>query len=491
MKQSLQIHIGQQLVMSPQLQQSIRLLQLSSLELETEIREALESNIMLEIEEGDGDSSHGAREEDGVEAGGDGMGPDMRPSDIPWELPIDTAWEDIYDGGLQGFSNGGSPSLSQDPDAYTDIGNRRSGAEGLREYLYQQAELCHFSEIDRLIAIAIIDAIDDNGYLPLDMEEIRQSLWRNDRKIDLDEIETVLHRIQTFEPTGVGARNPRDCLLLQLRALPRETPWRQHALELTQNYLNLLERHDYNRLMQRMALDRDRLQQVISLIQSLNPRPGALIDATPIPYIIPDIFVKKINGRWRVDLNPETMPRIRLNPGYVGLVRRADNSADNSTLRSHLQEARWFLRSLQSRNDTLLKVASCIVERQKSFLEYGEEAMEPMVTQDVADAVGVHASTISRVTTRKYMHAPCGVYELKSLFSSHVAIQAGGKASSTAIRALIKKLIAAENAQHPISDAKLAGIFSERGINVARRTVAKYREMLGIPSSSDRKRFTG
>nr|VFJ90070.1 MAG: RNA polymerase, sigma 54 subunit, RpoN/SigL [Candidatus Kentron sp. LFY] len=481
MKQSLQIHIGQQLTISPQLQQSIRLLQLSSLELEVEIQQVLESNIMLEFEDTGENQLNGTTRENGTGTNEDDAEPDIQPTDIPQELPIDTAWEDIYDPGLQGPSEGSN--------ARTDIGNRGSNAERLQDYLNRQADLCHFNETDQLIAITIIDAIDDNGYLRSDIEHIHQSLSRDDHEIGLDEIEAVLHRIQSFEPTGVGARDLRDCLLLQLRALARETPWREQAMELIEQHLDLLEHHNYNKLMQRMALDRDRLQQVISLIQSLNPRPGSLVDSTPTPYITPDIFVRKIDGHWHVDLNPEAMPRIRLNPSYAGLVRRADNSADNSTLRAHLQEARWFLKSLRSRNDTLLKVASCIVKRQQAFLEYGEEAMRPMVTQDIADAVGVHASTISRVTTRKYIHAPCGVYELKSLFSTHVSTQAGGKTSATAVRALIKKLIAAEDAQSPISDAKLASILSEQGVTVARRTVAKYREMLGIPPSSERRQL--
>nr|VFK53473.1 MAG: RNA polymerase, sigma 54 subunit, RpoN/SigL [Candidatus Kentron sp. TUN]VFK54811.1 MAG: RNA polymerase, sigma 54 subunit, RpoN/SigL [Candidatus Kentron sp. TUN] len=475
MKQSLQLGIGQQLMMSPQLQQSIRLLQLSTLELQTEIQQALESNIMLEFEDEDYD---GAMRDENVDTHENDIEPDIQPTDIPQDLPVDSTWEDIYDSGSSG-----------NPDIRTDINNRGSDEGELRDYLYRQAELCRFSEIDRIIAIAIIDAIDDDGYLRVDMEYIRQSLSHDDPEIGPDEIQAILHRIQSFEPTGVGARNLRDCLLLQLWALPRETAWRTHAIALVEQHLDLLGRHNYDKLMQRMGVDRTQLQQIISIIQSLNPRPGSQIDSTPTLYVTPDIFVKKINGHWHVDLNPETMPKIRLNSHYAGLIRRANNSADNSILKAHLQEARWFLKSLRNRNNTLLKVASCIVECQQAFLEYGEEAMKPMVTQDIADAVGVHASTISRVTTRKYIHAPRGVYELKSLFSTHVATQEGGKASSTAIRALIKKLIAAENAQSPVSDAKLAGILSGQGINVARRTVAKYREMLGIPSSSERKQL--
>nr|VFJ72792.1 MAG: RNA polymerase, sigma 54 subunit, RpoN/SigL [Candidatus Kentron sp. FW] len=482
MKQSLQLGMGQHLMMSPQLQQSIRLLQLSTLELQMEIQKALESNIMLESEDGDGQQDTTAEGRENAQADEKNIEVDVLPTDIPQDLPIDTVWEDIYEGGLQ-------VGTSRSSDIPTDIDVQKSGVERLRDHLYRQAELCRFSEIDQLIAIAIIDAIEDDGYLRVDMEHIRQSLSHGDSGVGIDEIEAVLHRIQSFEPIGVGARDLRDCLLLQLRALPQETVWRGHAIELVGHHLDLLGRRNYSKLMRQLMLDEDRLQQVILLIQSLNPRPGSQIDSTPVPYITPDIFVRKINGRWHVDLNSEVMPKIRLNSCYAGLVRRADNSADNSTLRAHLQEARWFLKSLRTRNDTLLKVATCIVERQQAFLEYGEEAMKPMITQDVADAVGVHASTISRITSRKYLHAPCGVYELKSLFSAHVTTQTGGKASSTAIRALIKKLIAAENVQRPVSDAKLAGILSEQGINVARRTIAKYREMLGIPPSSERKQL--
>ena len=469
-------------MMSPQLQQSIRLLQLSTLELQMEIQKALESNIMLESEDGDGHQDTTTEGGEGAQADEKNIEVDVLPTDIPQELPIDTVWEDIYEGGLQVGS-------SRSSDIPNDIDVQKSGVERLRDHLYRQAELCRFSEIDQLIAIAIIDAIEDDGYLRVDMEHIRQSLSYGDPGVGIDEIEAVLHQIQSFEPVGVGARDLRDCLLLQLRALPQETVWRGHAIELVEHHLDLLGRRNYSKLMRLLTLDEDRLQQVVSLIQSLNPRPGSQIDSTPIPYITPDIFVRKINGRWHVDLNSEVMPKIRLNSCYARLVRRADNSADNSTLRAHLQEARWFLKSLRTRNDMLLKVASCIVERQQAFLEYGEEGMKPMITQDIADAVGVHASTISRITSRKYLHAPCGVYELKSLFSAHVTTQTGGKASSTAIRALIKKLIAAENVQKPVSDAKLAGILSGQGINVARRTIAKYREMLGIPPSSERKQL--
>ncbi|MBT8421472.1 MAG: RNA polymerase factor sigma-54 [Gammaproteobacteria bacterium] len=487
MKQSLELRVGQQLTMTPQLQQSIRLLQLSTLELQVEVQQALESNLMLDSE--DEAANHPDRSDEKEE---DAMEPDIQPVDIPRELPVDSAWEDIYGDGVYG------PSM--DRRSEFDINSRDidildNGHESLHEYLYRQMELCRFSDTDKLIAIAIIDAIDDNGYLRTDIGDIGWSLSvaygipDGDLEIGLDEIESVLHRIQSFDPTGVGACDLRECLLLQLRALDRATPWRDRAMALVQNHLALLGKRDYGRLMRSLGIDQEPLQQIITLIQSLNPRPGAQISAMPTPYVIPDVFVKMANDRWQVNLNPDTVPRIRINPYYAGLVQRANTSAENMTLKTHLQEARWFLKGLRDRSSTLLKVATCIVERQRAFLEYGEEAIEPMVTQDIADALGMHASTISRVTTRKYMHTPRGIYEFKYLFSSHVNTHAGDKTSSIAVRALLKKLIAAENVRKPISDAKLAECLSEQGIEVARRTVAKYREALGIPASTERRRL--
>jgi len=486
MKQSLELRIGQQLAMTPQLQQSIRLLQLSTLELQMEVQQALESNLMLEPE----DESEEPAEPNERAGGEHNLEVEIQPIDIPQELPVDSTWEDIYDAGPYGMSTG-------EPDTdLPDINEQKSGMESLHDYLYRQMEFCRFNDIDRLIAIAIIDAIDDDGYLQVDIAHLAQSLSRDfieddsllDPEIDLDQVESVLHRIQSFEPTGVGARDLRDCLLLQLANLPQERVWRAEAIAIVQHHLHLLAGKNYTQLMRGMALDRGQLQEVVTLIRSLNPRPGSQISAAPISYVIPDVFVKKIKGRWHVDLNQETVPKVRINSYYAGLVRRADNSADNTTLKNHLQEARRFLKSLRNRSDTLLKVATCIVEHQQAFLEYGEESIKPMVTQDIAETLGVHASTISRVTTRKYMHTPRGVYELKYLFSGHVNAYTGDT-SSIAIRALIKKLIAAEPPQKPVSDAKLVELLSKQGIDVARRTVAKYREGMGIPSSTERKRL--
>jgi RNA polymerase sigma-54 factor len=305
--------------------------------------------------------------------------------------------------------------------------------------------------------------------------------------VELDEVQAVLQQIQQLEPVGVGARDLSECLRIQLRQLPADTPGRREGLELVGEYIDVLAARDYNQLMRLMRIEREELQQAIGLIQTLHPRPGSLVSSGDAQYVIPDVFVRRNNGVWQVELNPDAFPRLRVNSHYASLIRRADNSTDNNTLKTHLQEARWFIKSLKSRSETLLKVATCIVQRQQGFLEHGEEAMKPMVLHDVAEAVGMHESTISRVTTNKYMHTPRGIYELKYFFSSHVFMKSGAECSSTAIRALLKKLIGAENPKRPLSDSKIATILSDQGINVARRTVAKYRESMAIPSSTDRK----
>ncbi len=361
-----------------------------------------------------------------------------------------------------------------------------------------QLNLTPISETDRAIATTIIDALDDDGYLNSDLTDIHTSLSKEingentggeESEIGLDEIEAVLHMIQAMEPTGVAARDIQECLLLQLHQCDNDTPMLALAIELVSKHLDLLAGRDFNQLMRRLKLDQEKLQDVIALIQSMNPRPGGQIHETRTEYITPDVYVRKVKGRWRVELNSELMPHLRVNTSYANMIRRADNSDDNVSLKSHLQEARWFIKSLQSRSETLLRVATCIVERQRAFLEYGEEAMKPMVLHDVAEALGMHESTISRVTTRKYMHTPRGIFELKYFFSSHLSTSHGGDASSTAIRALIKKLIAAETPKKPLSDSKISALLSGQGINVARRTVAKYREAMAIPPSNERKRL--
>ncbi len=288
---------------------------------------------------------------------------------------------------------------------------------------------------------------------------------------------------------GVGARDLRECLLLQIRQLPDDTPMLEQATRVIRDHLELLGNRDFSQLMRRSKLKEDQLRDAISLIQTLNPRPGSEIASGEAEYVIPDVIVRRDSHRWIVELNQDAVPKVRVNGHYASMVRRADSSEDNTYLRNNLQEARWFIKSLQSRNETLMKVATQIVEHQRGFLEHGEEAMKPLVLHDIAEAVGMHESTISRVTTQKYMHTPRGIFELKYFFSSHVGTSEGGEFSSTAIRALIKKLVAAENPKKPLSDSKIAGLLEEQGIEVARRTIAKYRESLNIAPSSERKRL--
>jgi RNA polymerase sigma-54 factor len=481
MKPSLQLRLNQSLTMTPQLQQAIRLLQLSSIELQTEIQDALESNMMLELDE---EEAEAPREEPRAapgEASEREAATAVETEEIPEDLPVDTAWDDIYDGAVS-FSRG-----AETGDRGT-FENQDAQERTLRDHLLWQLNLTPTSETDRAIAVAIIDALDEDGYLGSTIDDIRETLGP-DIGADAAEIEAVLRLVQAMEPAGVGARDLRESLLLQLAQLPADTPRLEQARQLVDQNLELLGSHDYPQLLRRMKLKREELQEVIALIQSLNPRPGAQIQESHTQYIVPDVYVRKDKGVWRIELNSDAVPQLRINSNYMNMIRRADKSADNTSLKTHLQEARWFIKSLQSRSETLLRVASCIVERQRAFLEYGEVAMKPLVLHDVAEALGMHESTISRVTTRKYMHTPRGIFELKYFFSSHVSTDQGGACSSTAIRAFIKKLIGAERPERPLSDSKIAALLGEQGIQVARRTVAKYREAMAIPPSNERKRL--
>jgi RNA polymerase sigma-54 factor len=482
MKQSLQLKIGQHLTMTPQLQQAIRLLQLSTLELQTEVQDALDSNPMLEQDEG------GSPEVQGADSGVNGSDKDTpvtaaeNTETIPDELPTDSNWEDVFDTGATSYSapeSGGSRDI-------TETITVSDG--GLHDQLFWQLELTHFSESDQHIARLIIDAIDKDGYLTLGIEDIHQQLDEQ-LEIELDEVKAVLHRIQQFDPIGVAAQDIRESLQLQLQPFDVDTPWLKEARILIRDHFGLLSNRDYTKLCRKMKLTTDDLQHVIHLIQSLNPRPGSAFDTTEPEYIIPDVYVTKKSNKWQVEINVDSIPKLRINGLYASMIKRGSNSKDNNYLRDNLQEARWFLKSLQSRHETLMKVANCIVDRQQGFFEHGDEAMKPMVLRSIADTIEMHESTISRVTTRKYMHTPRGIYEFKYFFSSHVSTESGGECSATAIRAIIKKLVAAENPTKPLSDNKMASVLAEQGINVARRTIAKYRESLSISPSNERKRL--
>lgn len=519
MKQSLQLKIGQQLTMTPQLQQAIRLLQLSTLDLQNEIQEALDSNPMLEVTEDGNDSQSSGDDKDFSEGSENDSrnnestnesndksrddGPEQNSdtdysesasdnnadsegdwnNDIPTDLAVDTSWDDIYQSAPSGSG------LAKPDNEDMDFESRRGTSESLQDYLHWQLNLTPMSDTDQVIAESIIDAVGPSGMLVQSVEDIFQGLQNDFEELEIDEVMAVLHRLQQFDPPGVASQDLSECLLIQLKQLPTDLPSYQVAYTLVEKYLPLLGGRDFKQLMRKLKVKEPELQDAIRIIQGLNPRPGEQIGEDSTEYVVPDVFVKKENNRWVVNLNPDIAPKLRINSDYASLVKRADSSNDNAFLRDNLQEARWFIKSLQSRNETLLKVATCIVERQQGFLEHGPEAMKPMVLHDVAEMVEMHESTISRVTTQKFMHTPQGIFELKYFFSSHVSTESGGECSSTAIRAIIKKLVAAENPRKPLSDSKITGLLEEQGIQVARRTIAKYRESLGIAPSNERKRL--
>lgn len=406
-------------------------------------------------------------------------------ADLPDELPVDSDWEDIYDIASVGIS---SAAQTSDDNVSDYLENQSVDGNTLAEHLLWQLRNMSTSDTDFAIGVAIIDAINDDGYLTESVEDIHAGLT-DDLEIDLDEVEAVLHRIQRFDPLGVGARNLKECLLLQLEQFDEKTEGLADVRMLISDHLEQIGNRDYARLLKSTRLSEQRLQELISFIQSLNPKPGSIISPNRAEYIIPDIFVRKVNGEWVVSLNPEAAPKLRINPLYAGYVKKSGRDKDSSYLRNSMQEARWFLKSLQSRSDTLLRVGKAIVERQRLFLEYGDEGMKPMVLRDIADELDMHESTISRVTTQKYMHTPRGVFEFKFFFSSHVSTADGGECSATAIRAMVKKLIENENPRKPMSDNKISAFLVKEGINVARRTVAKYREAMSIPPSNERKRL--
>ncbi|EER0478481.1 RNA polymerase factor sigma-54 [Escherichia coli] len=476
MKQGLQLRLSQQLAMTPQLQQAIRLLQLSTLELQQELQQALESNPLLEQidthEEIDTRETQDSETLDTADA--------LEQKEMPEELPLDASWDTIYTAGTPSGTSG--DYIDDELPVY-----QGETTQTLQDYLMWQVELTPFSDTDRAIATSIVDAVDDTGYLTVPLEDILESM--GDEEIDIDEVEAVLKRIQRFDPVGVAAKDLRDCLLIQLSQFDKTTPWLEEARLIISDHLDLLANHDFRTLMRVTRLKEDVLKEAVNLIQSLDPRPGQSIQTGEPEYVIPDVLVRKHNGHWTVELNSDSIPRLQINQHYASMCNNARNDGDSQFIRSNLQDAKWLIKSLESRNDTLLRVSRCIVEQQQAFFEQGEEYMKPMVLADIAQAVEMHESTISRVTTQKYLHSPRGIFELKYFFSSHVNTEGGGEASSTAIRALVKKLIAAENPANPLSDSKLTSLLSEQGIMVARRTVAKYRESLSIPPSNQRKQL--
>lgn len=480
MKQSLHLRLGQQLSMTPQLQQAIKLLQMSTLELQQEIQEALESNMMLEISDEENTIQDADVTPERKIDNADLLTSQGSQTDMPDELPIDSSWDDVYEY---------TPESGGNSAENIEFETQRSGSVTLQDHLLWQLELTTLSERDMAIAMAIIDSINEDGYLISSPEDIFQGLQEQLDDLDFDEVNAVLHGVQNFDPGGVAAIDLQDCLRIQLQQLPDSTPYKEEALILVTRYLDLLATHEQSKLMRKLGVTEQQLDEVVALIRTLDPKPGARIQESESEYVIPDVYVVKKNNKWQVNLNPDVAPKLRINPFYSGLIKRSDNSKDNASMKDHLQEAKWFIKSLHSRNDTLLRVARCIVEKQTGFLEHGSIAMKPMVLRDIAEELELHESTISRVTTQKFMHTPNGIIEFKYFFSSHVSTEGGGECSSTAIRAFIKELISSENAARPLSDSKITDLLKEKGINVARRTIAKYREAMFIPSSSQRKRI--
>ncbi len=496
LKPALQLRLGQQLTMTPQLQQAIRLLQLPVLELQAQIREALEANVMLEAEEEDTVlESLGAADE--PERGGVDRHETLdEPAPTPYEERAqeeqrsnDAERVDIVDGNdwteSHAVGNSDSPWNNDEDD---DRGQDFSDSQGksLQEHLQWQLRLSKLDERAERIGEAIIDALNDDGYLTEPLEEIAINLMP-ELTVHPEEVATVLKVIQSFDPAGVGARSVGECIELQLRQLDERTPGLATALEIASQYLNEMAAHQYGLLRRQLRTTDEDLDQALALVRACQPRPGASLHSSAPDYVVPDVFIKRTEHGWAVEINPASVPRIRVNQSYAGMLGR---SADFAAMRTQLQEARWLIRSLEIRNETLLKVARCIVQRQTAFLDHGDEFMQPMILKDVADTVEMHESTISRVTTNKYMHTPRGVFEFRYFFSSHVSGTDGSELSSTAIRAKIRKLVAAEDTDKPLSDSRIAEILSEDGVQVARRTVAKYREALNIPPSSERKRVT-
>ena len=472
MKPGIQLRQSQQLSLTPQLQQAIRLLQLSQIELQAELRELAEANPLIDIDGMDGD--------------------DAPPSDASESSTDTSSEESIPELGEGEYWDEQAPQVAdwaQSSRGYDEDTPESQDAapEGLREHLQWQANLSGFSAREHAIAMAIIDALDDDGYLREGLEPVLAALRTLEPAASKDEAEAVRLRVQRFDPTGVASLDLGDCLAVQLEQLDPRVEGRELARRIVASELDLLAKRDFGKLAKKLSVSEEAAITAATLIRALDPRPGSAFDPTPAEYVAPDAYAIKAAGRWRVSLSPDCQPRLAINQHYCSLIARAQRS-DATWLRGQLQEARWLMKSLEARADTLFKVASAIVRTQSAFLDFGPEAMKPLVMRELAEELGMHESTISRVTTRKYLHTPRGTFEFKHFFSSSVATEDGGSASATAIQAMLRKLIEAEDVRKPLSDLAIAEELQRKGIQVARRTVAKYREGLRIPTSSERQR---
>jgi len=478
MKLSVGLKVANSLSLTPQLQQAIRLLQLSNLELEQEIQLQLESNPLLEqIDDENSISTLSNSNNTDIHE----LDQSLNADHLPEELPVDTHWDEVY---IHQSTALETPEFQEQED-----NNHKS--LNLKQHLLEQINLLHFSQIDQLIAYCLVDSLDQRGFLEAEIEEITASVQNllaemgHEEEVEDDEVYVVLKHIQQLDPLGAGSRNLAECLRIQLEALP-SVPVIQDALILLEHY-HLLIANDLGKLLKQTGLNTERLKSAINMLKTLKAYPGIEFEDESSNYQIPDVIVSKKDQIWHVQLNTDILPKLRINSFYAGMIRRADQSIDNNYLKDQLYEAKNFIKSIDERHKTLLKVASCIVEHQRTFFEIGAEGMKPLILREVAEEVQLHESTVSRVTSNKYMLTPRGLFELKYFFSSHVGTTSGGEASSTAIRAMIKKLVSNENPRKPLSDNSITNLLKEEGIDVARRTVAKYRESLNIPSSSDRK----
>ena len=474
MKQTLQLKLSQQLTLTPQLQQSIRLLQLSTLELNQELEKFLMENPLLERDDAESEpvavAPNGAGREEYIAGAGE-----VPANDPPAGDAADIDW----------FTDAPSAAARREDGEDSDYPQLAAGTPTLGEYLIGQLALTQLSERDKSLVNTLIAALDEGGYLSQSLQEIVDML-PPELEVGLDELHIALHHLQSLDPTGVGARTPAECLELQLKALPPGTPARELALGIVHEHLEALAAHDFVRLRRQLHCDEESLRRAQHLIQSLNPHPGAEYGANETRYIVPDVIVKKVKNAWSVNLNPDAMPKLRINRMYAEILRNKQYSA-GAQMSNQLQEARWLIKNVQQRFDTILRVAQAIVEQQRHFFDHGEVAMRPLVLREIAETLGLHESTVSRVTTQKFMATPRGIFELKYFFGSHVATETGGACSATAIRALLKQLVHAEDCKKPLSDSRIAQILGEQGIVVARRTIAKYRESLNIPPVSLRK----
>lgn len=488
MKPALQLKLSQHLALTPQLQQSIKLLQLSTIEMQQEIERYLLENPMLERDEESGRESYSAaqqfdspsRADGGHETPGAEREDEESRAEREPEVPVSPSEvdDDRWSSDAGTFTGAG-----RDDDDDSDAQDIHAGSVSLRDHLGWQLGMTQVSERDRALVRFLIEALDDDGYLSAPLPELLETL-PPEYEIELDELEIALRHIQNFDPTGIGARNPRECLALQLKALPEDSV-RTLALVIVDKHLDLLAARDFAKIRRLTGCDDAALKAANALITSLNPRPGANFAQAEARYITPDVIVKKLKGKWTAYINPDAYPRLRVNRLYAEILAKQRRGSGN--LSGQLQEARWLIKNIQQRFDTILRVTQAIVDRQRQFFEHGEVAMRPLVLREIADILGLHESTVSRVTSQKYMATPRGIFELKYFFGSHVATDTGGACSATAIRALIKQLVGAEDGKKPLSDSQLSEILGQQGIVVARRTVAKYRESLNIPPVNLRK----